>query len=124
MVDKRGRGRRHDRGTKALAWLFWLTVAVGAVPFLLFYWQRYTGVLPSQAEWLAEGYNHGPWRWQWEGFTVAYPVLVLGVLTLALGAAVAIRRRDFGFFARALALAALQGGVIVGQLAVIGGAID
>jgi hypothetical protein len=124
MVDKRGRGARQDRGAKALRWLFWLTVTVGAVPFALYYWQRYTGALPSPAEWLAQGYNHGPWRWQLEGFTVAYPVLVLGFLTLATGVAVAIRRREIGFLAWALALAALQGALVIGQLAVIGAAID
>jgi len=107
-----------------LRWLFWLTVAVGAVPFALYYWQRYTGMLPSPDDWLAQGHNHGPWRWHWEGFTVAYPVLALGVLTLATGVAVAIRRREFGFFGLALALAALQGAVVVGQLVVIGAAID
>ena len=41
-----------------------LALVLFAMPFPYYAWSRWTGVLPSEADWWAQGMNHGPWRWQ------------------------------------------------------------
>ena len=63
-----------------------LTLLFGGLPFALYLGAQMTGALPSPEDWMARGYSHGPWRWELSGFTVGYPLAVLGIVTVAVSA--------------------------------------
>jgi hypothetical protein len=101
-----------------------LTVLFGGLPFVVYVWQRYSGSLPGPEEWLARGINHGPWRWQAEGFAVAYPMVILAAVTLAVFAVLAARRRSFSALWQGLVLIGVQAAVLYGQVATLHWTID
>ena len=41
-----------------------LTLLFGGLPFVLYLGAQIAGALPSPEDWMARGYNHGPWRWE------------------------------------------------------------
>src|SRR6516162_6004307 len=59
-----------------------LTLMLGGLPFALYGIEQKLGILPTSEAWYATGSNHGPWRWELEGFTIYYPVIILGIFTL------------------------------------------
>lgn len=103
---------------------FVLTVLSGGLPFVLYGWQRVFGDLPTAGDWLAQGTNHGPWRWQPEGFAIGYPVVLLAVITLTVFAVLALKRRSLSTVWQGLGLIALQAAALYGQVAALYWTID
>ncbi len=101
-----------------------LTLFFGTLPFAVYLIERATGALPSRADWLAQGMNHGPWRWEAEGFTIAYPILVLVAATLIVGVVPALLRRQFPLLWRWLLLGAVQIGAGWAQVRLLFWTID
>ena len=64
--------------------LFFLTVVLGVMPFLLYGWARIFGSLPSEAVWRAtRGGNHGPWWcYQPHDLLITFSLLSLAYLPL------------------------------------------
>lgn len=58
------------------------TVIFAALPFVIVAMERLMGLLSSEAAWQEQGWNHGPWRWEIEGFTILYPLALLGIVTI------------------------------------------
>ncbi len=101
-----------------------LTLFFGTLPFAVYLIERATGALPSRSDWLARGINHGPWRWEAEGFTIAYPILVLVAATLIVGVVPALLRRQFPLLWRWLLLGAVQIGAGWAQVRLLFWTID
>jgi len=57
-------------------------IVVFAIPFPYYWWSLSTGSLPPEAEWWAQGTNHGPWRWEFPGMAL----VLLPLYALILGA--------------------------------------
>ncbi|MEE9140504.1 MAG: hypothetical protein V3U18_06975 [Alphaproteobacteria bacterium] len=104
--------------------LVWLTVALGVLPFALYYWQRASGALPSPEAWMAGGENHGPWRWELEGFALFYPMVILGAATIGHILWSLVGRRELSLAGKGAALVGLQLLLLYGQLQAIGWTID
>jgi uncharacterized membrane protein YhaH (DUF805 family) len=66
------------------------TVIVAAAPFVIYFYQRYVGILPSAEEWYSQGNNHGPWRYTAAGFSLFYPI----VAAIAVAVVEAIKGSD------------------------------
>jgi hypothetical protein len=47
------------------------------VPFVLYAIARIFGSIPDEKTWLAEGTNHGPWRWELPGLVLAFCIYSL-----------------------------------------------
>lgn len=73
--------RRPKRGPTTLGIA---TIVAAAVPFVIYAVERWLGVVPDEATWMEQGWNHGPWRWTAEGFTILYPLTVLALITVIL----------------------------------------
>lgn len=84
------------------------TVVFGALPYAVFALERWAGLLPGEAAWLEQGWNHGPWRWEAEGFTIFYPLAVLGLVTIFLAARQTLKRRRMPQVAHSTILLAVQ----------------
>lgn len=41
--------------------LIFMTVVIGVIPFIVYFYQRATGLLPSREDYQLEKYRHGPW---------------------------------------------------------------
>jgi hypothetical protein len=61
---------------KIFYWLLAGTIFYGVLPFAIYFYQDAMGMLPDPNTWFYES-NHGPWRYELAGFTVAYPMLAL-----------------------------------------------
>ncbi len=92
------------------------TLLFGALPFVLYLGAQMAGALPSPEEWMAQGYNHGPWRWELSGFTIGYPLAVLAVVTVAVSAWQTVLRRKLSPVATGCAILVLQAAILVAQL--------
>jgi hypothetical protein len=80
------RRRQWRDGSPLVLW--GITFAFAALPYLIFAIERWADLLPSERAWLEQGSNHGPWRWEAEGFTIFYPLVFLLPVTFI----VAVRR--------------------------------
>jgi hypothetical protein len=78
---------------------FLVGLAVLILSFAIYFLQRLTGVLPSEAEWFGRGIfrpNHGPWDWKLEGFLVFSPYVFLIPSILVTTVVLAVwKRRPF-----------------------------
>ncbi len=101
-----------------------LTLFFAALPFGVYLIERITGALPARSDWLARGIGHGPWRWEAEGFTIAYPIVVLVAATLIAGVVPALLRREFALLWRWLLLGAVQIGAGWAQVRLLFWTID
>ena len=73
-----------------------LALVLFAIPFPYYAWSRLTGALPSEADWWAQGMNHGPWRWQPPMALVLIPMytlLLAAPIVLVSGAVRAVTQR-------------------------------
>ena len=91
------------------------TILFVVLPYAIYAVETWAGVLPTQQAWFAQGSNHGPWRWQAEGFTIAYPLVLLALATIVISVARAVGRRQlrligvgFGFLGLQISMIALQ----------------
>ncbi len=100
------------------------TLLFGALPFALYLGAQITGAMPRPEDWMAQGYNHGPWRWELPGFTVGYPLAVLAVVTVAVSAWQAVSRRKLSAAAAGSAILVLQATILVAQLQTIWWTVD
>lgn len=91
------------------------TILLGALPFVVYGVESWIGLLVTEETWLAQGFNHGPWRWEAEGFTVAYPLLLLALVTITISAVHFFRLRQFRVIGAGLGLLILQLLLIVPQ---------
>ena len=101
-----------------------LTLLLGGLPFALYLGAQMSGALPSPGDWMAQGYNHGPWRWELSGFTVGYPLAVLGIVTVSVGAWQALQRRSWSTAATGSAILVLQAAILVAQFQTIWWTVD
>lgn len=69
---------------KQTKYLYLLTSIFGIAPFIVYFWERAKGILPSENVWYDQITNHGPWREGWEGFLVFDPILILIFITVAI----------------------------------------
>ena len=70
---KLSRAFRYLGGLSLIAWIS---------PFVVYFVARLFGNLPSEEGWLDQGFNHGPWRWEWPMFLIGYPLVVLVIATI------------------------------------------
>ena len=61
--------------TAASFWTFPIRAVLVAcvlfvIPFPYYWWSLSTGSIPPEAEWWAQGTNHGPWRWVFPGMAL------------------------------------------------------
>lgn len=82
---------RLDRETRVLGIL---TLIFAVMPYVIFVVERWVGQLPGEMAWLDLGWNHGPWRWQVEGFTLFYPLIILALVTILLTVWQGLRKRE------------------------------
>lgn len=75
--------------------LGFLTIVFGSLPFIIYLFQRNTGLLPGEIEWYRSGVNHGPWRYNAEAITIFFPILVLAVVSVGLFFFKHVKREDF-----------------------------
>lgn len=101
-----------------------LTLLFGSLPFALYLGAQMTGALPSPEDWMAQGYNHGPWRWELLGFTLGYPLAVLGIVTVAVSAWQALHRRRLSPAATGSAILVLQAVILLVQFQTIWWTVD
>lgn len=59
-----------------------LTPVFAVFPYAIYVLERWLDFLPSEATWLEQGWTHGPWRWEIEGFTLFYPLIALALVTV------------------------------------------
>ena len=76
----------------------WASAAavVALVPVVLYRALLQAGAYPGRSEWLAQGMNHGPWRWELPGFVLYFSYLALAFIAVAVlvhGAVEAVRAR-------------------------------
>ncbi len=92
------------------------SILLGVLPFAIYAAERLAGLLPTREAWIEQGFNHGPWRWEAEGFTILYPLLALALATIVVSAAGAARRRKLQVIGLGFGLLALQISMIAVQL--------
>lgn len=100
------------------------TLLFGGLPFALYIGAQMAGALPSPQEWITQGYNHGPWRWELSGFTVGYPLAVLGIVTVAVSAWQAVSRHSLSPMATGSAILVLQAAILLAQFQTIWWTVD
>jgi hypothetical protein len=98
----------------------WATVGLGALPFLIYVCERKFGSLPSAEVWYATGTNHGPWRWNAEGFAVLYPLIILLCVTFGTFASRSVRNKKWSLAALGIILVLCQLGMLYAQLIFLG----
>lgn len=101
-----------------------LTVILGALPFAIYGIERTVHKLPSAKDWYATGTNHGPWRWEPEGFTVFYPIMILLVVTAVASISEAQKNKDRQRLLQGLGLVALQVAILCAQLLFLNWTVD
>ena len=92
------------------------TIFFGALPFVIYGVESWTGLLASEEAWLEQGFNHGPWRWEAEGFTIAYPLAILALVTIVITVVRAVGRRQLQLIGAGIGLLVLQISIIALQL--------
>ncbi|OHA58448.1 MAG: hypothetical protein A2571_01560 [Candidatus Vogelbacteria bacterium RIFOXYD1_FULL_44_32] len=65
---------------KAVKNLYLITGLFSIVPFFIYYWEAMRGRLPDPDVWFMDS-NHGPWRYELQGFLVLNPILLLLLIT-------------------------------------------
>jgi len=100
------------------------TFIAGSLPFAVYYAERVLGFIGTEAEYLELGYNHGPWRWEAEGFTLLWPLLLLMVITVVWGVIRAMTSHRIWPLLFALALFISQSGLMFLHLWTLGWLID
>ncbi len=105
-----------SRSTKKLS--LW-TVLLGVLPFVIYAVERALGKLPSATDWYKGGTNHGPWRWELEGFTILYPVMILAVITAIKSIAEGQERKKWQPVLIGGGLIVLQAVILYAQLVVL-----
>ena len=99
---------------------FPLAVIFGALPFLISTIEMKLGSLPTAEVWYATGTNHGPWRWELEGFTVFYPLIILLVTTCIAFISRAVKNKKWSLLIVGLLLASIQISLLFLQLYFLG----
>jgi hypothetical protein len=123
--EPQGEGRKVKPARPGrLGYFVSLTLFFGVLPFAVYLIERATGALPGPSDWQARSIDHGPWRWEPEGFTIAYPMLVLVAATLIVGVLPALLRREFAVLWRWLLLGAVQIGAGAAQAHVLAWTLD
>ncbi len=92
------------------------SILLGALPFAIYAVERLAGLLPTEEDWIDRGVNHGPWRWEAEGFTILYPLLALALITIFVSVTHAVRHRKLQVLALGSGLLAIQTAMIALQL--------
>jgi hypothetical protein len=66
---------------KSIKVLLIATVIFSIVPFIIYYYQIMTGILPDPDVWYLSS-NHGPWRGGLEGLLVFKPLFILILISI------------------------------------------
>ena len=112
------------RWNEAFRILLGISLIAVVFPFALFAWQRSTGALVSEQEWIAQGLDHGPWRGAWEGFTIFFPILVLAPITVIVSIFFAVRNARWQPLIGGLGLIGLQAAALIIQIETLVWLID
>ena len=96
--------------------LLWISLIAITVPFIVFAWQRTTGILVGEREWIAQGNDFGPWRRKWEGFTIFFPSLVLAPITAIVSIFFSVIERRWRPVISGLGLIGLHAAAMIIQL--------
>lgn len=88
----------------------------GVLPFAIYAAETWAGLLLTREAWMDQGFNHGPWRWEAEGFTILYPLVLLALVTILVSAVGAVRWRQLQVIGAGLGLLALQISMVTLQL--------
>ena len=100
------------------------SILLGLLPFAIYAAERWLGSLPTREAWFAQGMNHGPWRWEAEGFTILYPLLLLALITILVMGFRAVSRRQLRPILAGLGLLVLQVSMMAVQLSFLFWLID
>lgn len=100
------------------------SILLGLLPFAIYAVERWSGSLPTEEAWFAQGVNHGPWRWEAEGFTILYPLLLLALITILVTGFRAVSRRRWRLVVAGLGLLVLQVSMMAVQLSVLFWLVD
>lgn len=100
------------------------SILLGLLPFAIYAAERWLGSLPTREAWFAQGMNHGPWRWEAEGFTILYPLLLLALITILVMGFRAVSRRQLRPIVAGLGLLVLQVSMMAVQLSFLFWLID
>ncbi len=101
-----------------------ISILLGLLPFAIFAAETWAGLLPTEKDWIAQGVNHGPWRWEAEGFTVLYPLLLMALVTILVTGFSVVWRRQWRLIVVGLGLLVLQISMLVVQSLVLFWLID
>lgn len=92
------------------------SLLVGSLPFAIYAGEVWSGLLSTKEAWMDQGMNHGPWRWELEGVTVLYPLVLLAVVTILVSSFRAVQWRRWRFIGAGFGLLALQMSMLALQL--------
>ena len=92
-----------NRLTRTERFLAILSIFLGLLPFAIFAVEQSAGLIPAEAAWNALQMNHGPWRWEIEGFSILYPMLLLMPVTMLISIGQTLAHRSL----RALGVGAI-----------------
>ena len=98
----------------------WISLIAIALPFIVFAWQRTTGILVGEQEWITQGNDLGPWRGNWEGFTIFFPILVWAPITVLVSIFFALREARLRPAIGGLGLIGLLAAAMIIQLQTLG----
>lgn len=101
-----------------------LTFILGGLPFLISIIEMKLGLLSTAEVWYATGTNHGPWRWELEGFTVFYPLIILLIATLVNFISIGVKNKKWSLLVWGLLLAFIQIGLLFFQMYFLTWTID
>lgn len=110
----------HIRWIEIFRKLLLVSLAVIALPFLIFAVQRLSGALIGEQEWMAFGRDQGPWRGRWFGFSLFFPILVWAPILLGLAIFFGLRERSLKPAIGGLGLIGLLAAAMIIQLETVG----
>ena len=93
--------------------MFFITLFICIPPLVIYGWARFTGALPSEAEWIHRGGNHGPWWDQPQGIIIGLAWLVIITLPfitflISIALSLSIEKQRLLTLAKGVALAIFQ----------------
>lgn len=93
-----------------------LTILLGVLPFLVYFFENRIGLISTSEVWYATGVNHGPWRGGIESLTIYYPVLILLLTTIFTFFSKYLKDKKWNLVVYALVLILIQIGFLVTQM--------
>ena len=110
----------HIRWVEIFRVLLCVSLAVIALPFVVFAIQRLSGMLIGEQEWMAFGRDQGPWRGKLSGYTIFSPILVWAPILVVIAIFFALREGSWRPAVGGLGLIGLMAAAMLIQLETVG----